>query len=92
MTSFNRSPKYLSKRSVLEFLFGTCKTWKSTLTQRSVVRRRYPLPSLLALALLVLSLVQVCLSATPDPAAPRNAEVGMPVLKNYSAKEYNGGP
>jgi signal transduction histidine kinase/CheY-like chemotaxis protein len=62
------------------------------LAQRSAVRRRYSLPALLVLALLSLSLAQATPSAKPDPPAPLKTEVGLPVLKNYSARDYKGSP
>ena len=62
------------------------------MAQRSLVRSRYSLPLLSALALLFLLVAQTSLSATPEPAARPRAEVGIPVLKNYGVKEYNGGP
>ena len=31
-------------------------------------------------------------SAKPDPPAPLKTEVGLPVLKNYSARDYKGSP
>jgi signal transduction histidine kinase/CheY-like chemotaxis protein len=62
------------------------------LALRSVVRRRYSLPALLVLALVFLLSTQESLSATPDAHPPPNKEIGMPVLVNYSARDYNGGP
>jgi hypothetical protein len=62
------------------------------LDQRSAVRRRYSLPALLVLALLSLSLAQATPSAKPDLPVPLKAEVGLPILKNYSARDYKGSP
>src|SRR5437868_1018794 len=74
---------------VPNFLFVT--VGKSTLAQRSLVRSRYSLPWLPALAFLSLSHAQTSLSAPPVPPAQPKAEIGMPVLKNYSPRDYNGG-
>jgi hypothetical protein len=63
------------------------------LAQSTVVSRHSPLPALLAAALMLLFLApQASLLAqqkAPDHAV---AETGMPVLLNYSAKDFNATP
>jgi signal transduction histidine kinase/CheY-like chemotaxis protein len=63
-------------------------TLKAGLSALPVDRRRIPLPALLALAgaLLPLASLQSQPSASKAPA-PARAEIGMPVLENYGAKE-----
>ncbi len=66
---------------------------KANLALRPAVQRRWSL-----LALLVLVVNCLCLTqqqnqpAPPTAPAPAHAEVGMPVLENYSARTYNGAP
>jgi signal transduction histidine kinase/CheY-like chemotaxis protein len=61
------------------------------LAQRFAVRRHYGLQALLTLALALPSFAQGG-SAGPSDAPAPHPEVGIPVLLNYSVKNYNGGP
>jgi len=61
------------------------------LAQRLSVRRysfRFLLPALLALTYLSSTLPGF--AVTPAASAPQAAEAGMPVLENFSTKDYNG--
>jgi signal transduction histidine kinase/DNA-binding response OmpR family regulator len=60
------------------------------LAQRSVDYRRFPSLALLALAFASAGLAQQPVSPAQQKAAvPARSEVGMPVLKNYSPRDYN---
>jgi signal transduction histidine kinase/DNA-binding response OmpR family regulator len=59
------------------------------LAQRLFVRRRYLLPALLALT--SLSSTQAGFPATPATQPSHAVEAGMPLLENYSDKDFNSG-
>jgi len=61
------------------------------LAQKFVVRLRFLLLVFLALSFTTLSSAQVRSSAHPNASIPVKAEVGTPVLENYSAKDFNNG-
>jgi len=64
---------------------------EAQLAQRLILYRRLPLLALLVLALSSLSPSQPA-RHVPQKAPAAGPEVGMPVLENYSAQDYNGSP
>ena len=75
---------------VVSLLFPTCLIFGSPLARFSAVRRRCSPLALLALAVASVSAAQPVSTKSKPPSAQARPEIGMPVLTNYSAKEYNG--